>query len=102
MAVPAFRLLLALGRKALPFCIAALAVVIPTQFFAQDIHLEPRAAESTPPVPAEQLKLHMAPLKVNVNLVLVPVTVTDELNRPVIGLSKDDFSLLEGDARQDI
>jgi Ca-activated chloride channel family protein len=41
-------------------------------------------------------------LHVNVNLVLVPVTVTDQLNRPVLGLNKDDFTLFEGEASKEI
>lgn len=44
----------------------------------------------------------MAPLRVNVDLVLVPVTVTDSMNRPVLGLAKQDFTLSEGAKRQDI
>lgn len=50
----------------------------------------------------ERLPLQMAPLRVNVNLVLVPVTVTDQMNRPVLGLAKDDFALLEDDSVRDI
>jgi Ca-activated chloride channel family protein len=34
--------------------------------------------------------------RVDVNLVLVPVTVTDSLGRPVIALSQQDFTVYEG------
>lgn len=35
-------------------------------------------------------------------MVLVPVTVTDSMNRPVMGLEKQDFTLLEDDQPQEI
>jgi len=41
-------------------------------------------------------------MKVNVNLVLLPVTITDFMNRPVIGLEKDNFKVFEGKELQDI
>jgi len=42
------------------------------------------------------------PFRVDVNLVLVPVTVTDSLGRPVIALSQQDFTVYEGDKPQEI
>lgn len=42
------------------------------------------------------------PFRVDVNLVLVPVTVTDSLGRPVIALSQRDFTIYEGDKPQEI
>jgi Ca-activated chloride channel family protein len=42
------------------------------------------------------------PMRVNVNLVLVPVTVVDALNRPVIDLPQQDFSLFESGRPQKI
>ena len=41
-------------------------------------------------------------MRVDVNLVLVPVTVIDSLNRPVIDLPQQNFSLLEGGVPQKI
>jgi Ca-activated chloride channel family protein len=41
-------------------------------------------------------------MKVNVNLVLLPVTITDFMNRPVMGLEKDNFKVFEGKELQDI
>ncbi len=46
--------------------------------------------------------LRPRPLRVDVNLVLVPVTVIDSLNRPVIDLPQQNFSLLEGGVPQKI
>jgi Ca-activated chloride channel family protein len=52
-------------------------------------------------VPAS-LNTHIRPLKVDVDLVLVPVTITDPMNRLVTGLEKDNFQLFEGSAKEDI
>ena len=41
-------------------------------------------------------------LRVEVNLVTVPVTVTDAMNHAVTGLRKEDFAVYEGDAKQEI
>jgi Ca-activated chloride channel homolog len=41
-------------------------------------------------------------VRVDVNLVTVQVTVTDAMNRAVTRLSKDDFTLSEGDKKQEI
>jgi Ca-activated chloride channel family protein len=46
--------------------------------------------------------LQPRPLRVDVNLVLVPVTVVDSLNRPIIDLPQQNFSLLEGGVPQKI
>ena len=40
----------------------------------------------------------MRPLKVDVDLVLVPVTITDPMNRLVTGLEKENFQLFEGNS----
>lgn len=42
------------------------------------------------------------PIKVGVELVLVPVTITDPLNRLVTGLDRENFSILEGKDPQEI
>ena len=42
------------------------------------------------------------PMRVDVDLVLVPVTVTDAYNRPVVDLPQQDFTLYEGGVAQPI
>ena len=42
------------------------------------------------------------PLRVSVDLVLVPVTVTDALNRPQTNLARESFQVYEGDRAQEI
>jgi Ca-activated chloride channel family protein len=46
------------------------------------------------------LKSRIKPLRVDVDLVLVPVTVTNPRNQPVIGLDKPNFELFENEQRQ--
>lgn len=43
-----------------------------------------------------------APIRVNVNLVLVPVTVTDPMNRLVTGLERENFQILDNNIPQTI
>ena len=70
-----------------------------------DVHVSPRVQ---PPPPAEKeimdpsLRTHTKPLKVDVDLVLVPVTITDPMNRLVTGLDKENFTLFEGKDPQEI
>jgi Ca-activated chloride channel homolog len=80
---------------ALIFVVGALA-----QSEDESVHLTPR--EKPAAAPAEQLFPHARPIRSDVNVVLVPVTVTDTMNRPVLGLDKEDFVLFEGDEAQHI
>jgi Ca-activated chloride channel family protein len=102
-----------------PFALAVLltgvcAMVAPAlaQTDVNDAHVTPRDVEKPKEVPAEVAKkegggggglsAHVRPLKVDVDLVLVPVTITDPLNRLVTGLDKENFQLFEGNSAQDI
>jgi Ca-activated chloride channel family protein len=83
-----------------------------------DVHVVPRVVQShegeiaSDPAKTEEiakqsvvsagLNTHVRPLKVAVDLVLVPVTITDPMNRLVTGLDKDNFELFEGSAKEDI
>jgi len=48
------------------------------------------------------LKTHTRPIRVDVDLVLVPVTVTDSMSRLVTGLEKDNFVLMDNGEKQAI
>ena len=62
--------------------------------------IQPR---SRPPVPDAKLeKLPSANIRVDLNLVLVPVTVCDPYNRPVTGLEKEHFRILDDHVEQTI
>ena len=78
-----------------------------------DVHVLPREVEKPKEVPSKEvpnedlvsstkLSAHVRPLKVDVDLVLVPVTITDPMNRLVTGLEKENFQLFEGNAAQEI
>jgi len=75
-----------------------------------NVHIEPRKPADAPPkLPNNDPALKTSdpstrgkPIKVDVDLVLVPVTVTDPMNRLVTGLDKDNFTLLEANMRQEI
>lgn len=59
------------------------------------------AAQSTAPAPSSQAP-NSPPIRVQVNEVIVPVTVTDEKGRFVTDLDKDDFTIFEEGKQQRI
>jgi Ca-activated chloride channel family protein len=64
---------------------------------------EPNGAEPAPETGTSSLKLHPGSfIRMNVDLVLVPVTVTDPMNRLVTGLEQDDFQVFENNGEQKI
>ena len=71
-----------------------------------DPNAKTAAPATTTPAPLEGKRAMTARpnerIRVDVNLVLVPVTVTDPLNRLVTGLEKQDFFLYENNALQKI
>jgi Ca-activated chloride channel family protein len=74
------------------------------QISTGEVHITPRI-QSPDPKEAEievALKTHTKPFKADVNMVLVPVTITDSMNRLVTGLDRENFDLFEGKERQDI
>jgi Ca-activated chloride channel homolog len=90
------------------WCVPAFA-----QTDVNDVHIEPRerppevAKPTDPPKPdliasTTGMTAHVRPLKVDVDLVLVPVTITDPMNRLVTGLDRENFQLFEGNATQEI
>ena len=105
------------GRDfALSACVALLAAMscafassawAQTPASVDDVHISPRIQpEPEKPTPDAiidpSLKTHTAPIKVDVSLVLVPVTITDPMNRLVTGLDKENFQLFEGKDPQEI
>ncbi len=85
-------------------CVAGFLTV---SSYAQDIHVVPRETKKTPaPVPPPNadpnLKTYTKPLRKDVDLVLVPVTITDPMNRLVTGLEKQNFALTDNGAPQEI
>jgi len=63
----------------------------------------PAGAEKPAETGPNSLKLHPGSLiKMNVDMVLVPVTITDPMNRLVTGLEQEDFQVLENGGPQKI
>jgi Ca-activated chloride channel homolog len=82
-------------------CAMPLAAQVPID----DVHIAPRVEPpKSDPIDTvdPSLKTHTKPLKVDVSLVLVPVTITDPMNRLVTGLDKENFQLFEGKDQQEI
>jgi Ca-activated chloride channel family protein len=71
---------------------------------SDDVHIIPREhAEDAKPVRASMpIESSAERFRVNVDLVMVPVSVTDAANRFVPGLRKESFSLFEGGQQQQI
>ena len=80
------------------FASAALA-----QTSIDDIHIPPRERSiSEAPLGAPHPPSGIALIRSNVDLVTVPVTITDAMNRPVTGLDRDNFQLFENKQQQEI
>src|ERR1019366_1122998 len=64
---------------------------------------EPKGAEAPAATGPDALKVHPGSrIRMNVDMVLVPVTVTDPMNRLVTGLEQQDFQVLENNNGQTI
>jgi Ca-activated chloride channel family protein len=84
------------GLRFARFSVSLLALLA---LLGQDGPIQPR------PRPAAKKQVDTEPtpsLRVDTNLVQVPVTVTDRLGRPVIGLEKENFHVLDNRVEQDI
>ena len=63
----------------------------------------PAGAEAPAATGPEAMKVHPGSvIRVNVDLVLVPVTITDTMNRLVTGLEQKDFQVFENNNKQEI
>jgi Ca-activated chloride channel homolog len=106
------------GWETAVFAVCLLAILV-VPLFGQtdvnDVHVPPRELEKPTnaadkePIKADLatsslagMNAHVRPLKVDVDLVLVPVTITDPMNRLVTGLEKENFQLFEGNTAQEI
>ena len=69
-----------------------------------DVHIQPRVQPEAPKAaPLDpSLNTHTKPFRVETDLVLVPVTITDPLNRLVTGLDRHNFAVFEDKREQEI
>jgi Ca-activated chloride channel homolog len=95
-----------IGLFLLPIYLSPFPVSCALGQSADDVHIVPRPGtgqhvpsatedRSGPPV-------HTEPIRVTVDLVEVPVVVTDTMNRPVVNLTKENFALFEENKKQEI
>ena len=97
-------------RLALAYFFLAFSILLPfaRAQSSEDVHVVPRGgSDHAPPTnfprttdstPSASLR----PIRVDVDLVLVPVVVTDAMNRPVVNLTKRNFALYEGEKAHEI
>jgi Ca-activated chloride channel family protein len=104
--------------RSLGLCVLLACLFLPRAGAQEDqlnkVHVEPPASSTTPatePKGAEPgpesgpaaMRIHPGSfIRTNVDLVLVPVTVTDPLNRLVTGLEQEDFQIFENNGEQTI
>jgi Ca-activated chloride channel homolog len=87
---------LPLGSLSLLFCVLAiLSIGASAQNSLDDVHVVPRAPLMATAEPGRAAYGAIPVIKKSADLVLVPVTVTDTLGRPVTGLRPDNFQIFE-------
>src|ERR1700675_2470579 len=107
------RTMLRSNRFSVCVCLLALVALVglqARQAVAQntddDVHIKPRIEPNPKCDGIKDLEAnfspHTRPLKSTVELVLVPVTITDPMNRLVTGLDKENFTVFEGKSQQEI
>jgi Ca-activated chloride channel homolog len=70
---------------------------------SSDVHIQPRVPRSLVSSTADrELNTHTQAIRKNVELVLVPVTITDPMDRVVVGLGPNNFQVFEGKQPQEI
>jgi VWFA-related protein len=86
------------GTTSARLVLAAAALLVPAAFLAQtpQISIEPRQKSK------DDAAIQRPDVRVDTNLVLIPVSVTDPLGRPVAGLEKQHFKIADNKAPQTI
>jgi Ca-activated chloride channel family protein len=86
-------------------CLSVLAGCVPQSYsqVSDEVHITPvphSGQNARTDSNALEPDVHMKPVRVDVDIVLVPVTVVDVANRPVLTLEKKDFELFEAGEQQ--
>jgi Ca-activated chloride channel homolog len=81
----------------LPFAVEVLA-----QTAIDEVHITPRSSAGLPAAAPASRFAAGALIRTGTDLVMVPVTITDALNRPVVGLEEANFRLFENRKPQEI
>jgi Ca-activated chloride channel family protein len=91
------------GRVYFFLVFLSFAVALVPQSYSQttdQVHITPAPPGKQAGRHAAEADAYAKPVRIDVDLVLVPVTVVDAANRPVISLGKQNFELYEGDQQQ--
>ncbi len=78
------------------------AAVSFSQTSINDVHIAPRSISPDLPVSHSSIAEGLKVLRSSTDLVMVPVTITDNFNRPVTGLDQNNFQLYEDKKPQEI
>ena len=104
--MPAPREVVAVAKANLSvlFLVALLGVFVSAQTTVNDVHIVPRHVGSPLGISTIQTvnDARLAVIRTDVKLVLVPVSVTDGMQRVVTGLSRDNFEVFDGKKPQTI
>jgi Ca-activated chloride channel homolog len=98
----------AISFRTLLSCVLAFASGgVLAQTSMDDVHITPRGntvdvATAAYPSASAGSYAGGSVVRTSVNLVLVPVSITDDRHRPVVGLDQDNFQLFEGKKAQEI
>src|SRR6201998_4209369 len=86
------------------FSVVLLSPIVSAQTSVNDVHVMPRRAGSPLGISSVQAvnDAALAVIRTDVKLVLVPVSVTDGMQRVVTGLSRDNFEVFDGKKHQAI
>ncbi|MBZ5568557.1 MAG: VWA domain-containing protein [Acidobacteriia bacterium] len=82
-----------------------LSAFMPAAAQEPEVHITPRVDSSAKPSDVAgdpALKTHTKPLRSDVEMVLVPVTVTDHMDRLVTGLAKENFQVFQDKQQQEV
>jgi Ca-activated chloride channel homolog len=83
--------------------LTGLSAAAVAQTSINDVHITPREQGIAVAAPSLASNLPVGSLiRASVNLVMVPVTITDAMNRPVVGLGQNNFELYENKKPQEI
>lgn len=86
-------------------CVGALLLAGPPALSQSTVHRQTDSARLTDTAlntNTADRRSRLDSIRVSVDLVLVPVTVTDELNHPQANLARENFAVYEGDQQQQI
>ena len=94
------RLSIRAARRHISLIIVALSAMLTSAGLAEcqdvNVHISPRDTQANRNPSAQESGNHFKPFCEDVDLILVPATVTDSMDRLVTGLDKDNFAILSG------